>query len=154
MKNLTGHLLTSTRGNIRNMVLIMNPQQTLAISLTAMPGMGAFPFKDEVGNGRLLTYPIIESGTVELGTIIALDAADFVSVGGEAPRFEVSDQATLHMEDTDVAPIVSMPGETPASAPPVRSLWQTDSLGLRLILPVNWVMRRSGMVAAIRGVAW
>jgi hypothetical protein len=119
-----------------------------------MPGVSAFPFKDEIGGGRLLSYPIIESGTVELGTIVALDAADFVSVGGEAPRFEVSDQATLHMEDTDVAPIVSSPGETPASGPPVRSLWQTDSLGLRLILPVNWTMRRPGMVTAIRGVQW
>jgi hypothetical protein len=33
-------------------------------------------------------------------------------------------------------------------------LWQTDSLGLRMILPVNWTMRRPGMVAWLQGVTW
>lgn len=149
MKALSGSLLSGTLGNIRQMVWIMNPQQVLSASLTAMPGVSTFPFKDELGNGRLLTYPIIESGTVPLGTIIALDAADFVTVGGEAPRFEVSDQATLHMEDTDPEPI-----HDGAPANPVRSLWQTDSLGLRLILPINWTLRRPGVVAAIENVTW
>jgi hypothetical protein len=123
--------------------------ETLSASLTAMPGVSTFPFKDEIGNGRLLSYAVIDSGTVPPGTIIAVDAADFVVVGGEAPRFEVSDQATLHMEDTDPDPI-----HNGGPASPVRSLWQTDSLGLRLILPVNWCMRRPGMVASIQGVAW
>ena len=88
-----------------------------------------------------------------LGTVIALDAADFVSVGGDAPRFELSDQATLHMEDTAPADIVSgsAPG-TPAS--PVKSMWQTDSIALRLILPINWTIRRLGMVQVINGVTW
>ena len=42
-----------------------------------------------------------------LGTVIALDATDFVRVGGDVPRFERSDQATLHMEDTAPVKIVS-----------------------------------------------
>ena len=29
-----------------------------------------------------------------------MDAADFAVIEGNAPRFDVSDQATLHMEDT------------------------------------------------------
>jgi hypothetical protein len=70
-------------------------------------------------------------------------------VGGEAPRFEISDQATLHMEDTTPLPIVD--GGVPAA--PVRSLWQTDSLGLRLIMPMNWIMRRP-VAALINGVTW
>jgi len=81
-----------------------------------------------------------------MGQVIAVDAADFVSVGGEAPRFEVSDSATLHYEDTDPQHIT---GGTPSPAIPVRSLWQTDSLALRLILPLNWTMRRPDMVAAV-----
>ena len=88
-----------------------------------------------------------------LGEVVAIDAADFVAVGGEAPRFEISDQATLHMEDTAPADIVSgaAPG-TPAN--PVKSLWQTDSLALRLILPINWTIRRAGVVAYVAGVTW
>jgi HK97 family phage prohead protease/HK97 family phage major capsid protein len=146
LKNITGALMTATQGHIRNMVFLMNPQQVLSASLIAMPGAGVFPFKDEIATGKLLSYPIIDSGTVPLGTVIALDAADFVSVGGEAPRFEISDQATLHMEDT--AP-TGIDGATP-----VRSLWQTDSLALRLILPINWTLRRPGMVAWVAGVTW
>jgi HK97 family phage major capsid protein len=149
LKQLSGALLSATHGNVRTMAWMLNPQQKLSISLTAMPGMGAFPFKDEVSEGRLLTYPIIESATVPMGTVIATDAADFVSVGGDAPRFEVSDQATLHMEDTDPQEIVN---GTPAS--PVRSLWQTDSLALRLIMPINWTMRRPGMVAWLQNTTW
>jgi HK97 family phage prohead protease/HK97 family phage major capsid protein len=145
LKNITGALMTSTQGHIRNMVFLMNPQQMLSASLISAPGVGAFPFQAEIAQGRLLGYGIIDSGTVPLGTVIALDAADFVTAGGDAPRFEISDQATLHMEDT-------APGEPITT--PVRSLFQTDSLALRLILPVNWTLRRPGMVAWVQGVTW
>jgi hypothetical protein len=131
----------------------MNPQQVMTSSLTPAPGAGTFPFKDEISQGKLLGYTIIDSGTIPLGTVIVIDAADFVSVGAEAPRFEVSDQATLHMEDTAPAQIVggASPG-TPAF--PTTSLWQTDSLALRLILPINWCLRRAGIVAWVQGVTW
>jgi hypothetical protein len=153
IKQISGALLTATKGNVRNPVWLMNPQQVNSISLTAMPGMSAFPFRDEVGRGQLNTWPIIDSGTVPLGTVIALDAADFVSVGGDAPRFEISDQATLHMEDTAPTDITTT-GTPPVAAFPVKSLWQTDSLALRLILPINWTLRRTGVVAWVPGVTW
>lgn len=151
LKQLSGALLEATRGNVRVMAWMMNPQQTLSLSLTAMPGMSAFPFAAEVSTGRLLGRAILESATVPMRSVVVIDAADFVTVGGEAPRFEVSDQATLHMEDTDPAEIVDGSG---AHAAPVRSMFQTDSLALRLILPINWTMRRPGMVAWTQGVTW
>jgi hypothetical protein len=104
-----------------------------------------------VRGGNLLGIPIIDSGTVPVKTVILIDAADFVSVGGQGPRFEISDQATLHEEDTAPQPIT---GGTPSPATPVRSLWQTDSLALRLILPLNWTIRRSGVVAWMANVTW
>jgi HK97 family phage prohead protease len=148
MKQLTANILTLTQGHIRTPVWLMNPLQINSIKLTANP-LGEFPFRAEIEAGNLLAFPVIDSGTVPLGTVGMVDAADFVSVGAEAPRFEISDQATLHMEDTAPLPIVD--GGTPAA--PVRSLWQTDSLGLRLILPMNWVMRRP-ITALITGVTW
>jgi HK97 family phage prohead protease len=148
MKALTGNILALTQGHVRTPVWLMNPTQTNSIKLTPNP-LGEFPFRAEMSAGNLLDYPVIDSGTVPLGTIGMVDAADFVSVGAEAPRFEISDQATLHMEDTAPLPIVD--GGVPAA--PVRSLWQTDSLGLRLILPMNWVMRRP-ITALITGVTW
>jgi HK97 family phage prohead protease/HK97 family phage major capsid protein len=153
IKQLSGALLTGTKGNVRSPAWLMNPQQVNSIGLTAAPGAGVFPFREEISAGNLGGWPIIDSGTVPLGEVIAIDAADFVAAGGEAPRFEISDQATLHMEDTAPADIVSgaAPG-TPAN--PAKSLWQTDSLALRLILPINWTIRRPGVVAYVAGVTW
>jgi len=153
IKQITGQLLTATKGNVRAPVWIMNPQQVMSAGLIALPGAGVFPFQDQINQGQLQGWPIIDSGTVPLGTVIALDAADFVSVGGEAPRFELSDQATLHMEDTTPTDITTT-GTPPVAAFPVKSMFQTDSIALRLILPVNWAIRRPGVVSAVVGVTW
>ena len=154
LKGLTGAILTATNGNIRNMVFIMNPQQALSIGFIQPPNpSGLFPFRDEINNNRLNGRPLIQSGTVPLGTVICLDAADYVSINGDTPRFEISDQATLHMEDTSPANIGSA-GTPPVVAAPVQSMFQTDSLALRLILPMNWAMRRQGVVAWVAGVTW
>src|SRR5262249_40595558 len=61
LKQLSGAILNSTQGHIRALTWLMNPQQVLSISLTPAPNSGLFPFKDEVGRGQLLTYPIIDS---------------------------------------------------------------------------------------------
>jgi HK97 family phage prohead protease len=151
--NLSGALLTGTKGNVRSPVWLMNPQQINKIGLTAAPGAGVFPFREEIGTGRLGGWPVIDSGTIPLGTVIVMDAADFVGVGGEAPRFEISDQATLHFEDTAPTDITTT-GTPPVAAFPVKSMWQTDSLALRLILPINWAIRRTGMVAWTQSVTW
>lgn len=153
IKALTGALLTGTAGNIRNPVYMMNPQQLASLGLIAMPGAGVFPFRAEVAAGNLGGWSIIDSGTVPMGTVIAMDAADFVSVSGDAPRFELSDQATLHMEDTAPTDITTT-GTPPVAAFPVKSMWQTDSIALRLIMPVNWTIRRPGTVAWVAGVTW
>jgi hypothetical protein len=153
VKQIAGALLTATHGNVRSPVWLMNPQQVMSLGLISAPGTGTFPFQDQINAGNFQGWGIIDSGSVPLGRVIAMDAADFVAVGGDAPRFELSDSATLHFEDTAPADIISgaAPG-TPAT--PTKSLWQTDSIALRLILPVNWVIRRAGVVAWVDGVTW
>jgi len=153
LKALAGALLTATAGHVRAPVIIMNPQQALSISLMQPANAAAplFPFSDEIANGRLRNFAVITSGNVPLTMVIALDAADFVTAGDEAPRFEVSDQATLHLEDTSPQDIT---GGTPSPAVPVKSMFQTDSLALRLVWPLNWALRRTGMVAWVTGVTW
>jgi HK97 family phage prohead protease len=154
LKLLTSAILTATNGNIRNMVYIMNPAQALSIGFIQPPNpSGLFPFRDEINAGRLNGRPLIQSGTVPLGVVICLDAADYVSVSGDTPRFEISDQATLHMEDTNPQQLAA--AGTPATvAAPAQSMFQTDSLALRLILPMNWAMRRTGVVSWVAGVTW
>jgi len=153
IKQISGALLTGTKGNVRNPVWLMNPVQINSALYVASPGAGVFPYREELQEGRLGGWPVIDSGTVPAGTVIAMDAADFVAVGGDAPRFEISDQATLHMEDTTPLDI-GTPGSPATVAAPVKSMWQTDSLALRLILPTNWTIRRAGVVAWVAGVTW
>ena len=154
LKALSGAILTATNGNVRSMVFIMNPQQALSIGFTqpAVPG-GLFPFATDINNNRLMGYPVIKSGTVPLGTVICMDAADYVSITGDTPRFEISDQATLHMEDTSPQHIGTA-GTPGVVAAPAVSMFQTDSLALRLILPMNWAQRRAGTIAWVAGVTW
>jgi hypothetical protein len=33
-------------------------------------------------------------------------------------------------------------------------MFQTDMLALRLIMPINWTLRRTGVVAWVAGVTW
>ena len=84
--------------------------------------------------------------------MILIDAADFVTMQGDSMRFEISDQATLHMEDTTPLDLVS--GSPGTVASPQRSLFQTDSLALRMILPMNWGIRRAGTLAWVQNVTW
>ncbi|HEY2245181.1 MAG TPA: phage major capsid protein, partial [Xanthobacteraceae bacterium] len=154
-KALFNALITLTNGNVRTPVMIINPAQGLSLSMLQPPAAAAplYPFMTMVDGGRILRAGLLESSTVPAGQVILVDAADFVSVGGDGPRLEISDQATLHMEDTAPADIVTGPVGTPVPATPVKSMWQTDSLALRMIMPMNFIMRRP-VVAWIASVAW
>lgn len=131
-----------------NLVVLMNPAQGLALSM--MPGpdgvIGSFmnAIRDRVA--------FIESTTIPSGRLIAVRASDFATATGDTPDFDVSEQATIHMEDTTPLEIVS--GTGPTTADPVRSLWQTNSVGVRMIQDISWKMRRSGMVQWVDGVSW
>jgi HK97 family phage prohead protease/HK97 family phage major capsid protein len=148
---LINAISTSTYGNIRNLVWLANQTDLLRASLLTATNTGIFPFRDEIRGGTLNGIPIIDSATVTAKTLILVDAADFVVVGGEAPRMEMSDQATLHMEDTTPLDLVASPSTVAA---PQRSLFQTDSLALRMVLPLNWTQRRAGTVAWTQNVTW
>lgn len=148
---LISALSIATYGNVRAPVWLANQTDMLRAALLQAPGTGIFPFKEEIAAGTLNGIPIIDSATVPTKTLILVDAADFVVVGGEAPRMEMSDQATLHMEDTNPTDLVASPSTVAA---PQRSLFQTDSLALRMIMPLNWVQRRAGTVAWTQAVTW
>ena len=148
-------LIGPTNDNVRAPCFLMNPIRADAIALQPAPGTGSFPFRDAIRSGSLEGWPVFELTTIPTMRSIVIDAADFVTAGQGAPTFEVSDQATLHMEDTDPAPIHGPPpgGGAAVAATPVRSLWQTDSFALRLLYRVNWMLRRP-MVAWMTTFNW
>jgi HK97 family phage prohead protease/HK97 family phage major capsid protein len=141
--------IIAARGG-RDLVLLCNPAQKLAMSWAIAPN-GQFIFTDGELAGRGLT--VISSTTVPATMLIMLDAADFASVTGDTPEFDVSDVATIHEEDTTPLPIGTT-GAPATVAAPARSLWQTASIGIRMLLDMNWSMRRTGMVSWMTGVTW
>jgi hypothetical protein len=130
----------------------MNPAQAISIALTQNAG-GLFPFQGAIEGGSFYGYPVIQSGSVTAGMVIIVDAADFVSVEGDAPMFTVSAEATLHMEDTTPLAIGTV-GSPATVAAPVRSTFQTDCIALRMIMPLNWSLLRVGTLAWTQSVTW
>jgi len=151
LKALIGALVTSSAGNLRSPTWLMNPAEALSISVTQNAG-GDFPFAQEINQKRFAGYPVIVSSTVTAKMVIVVDAADFVTVDGDSPQYSVSDQATLHMDDA--ASAISTPGSPNVVAAPVRSLYQTDTLAIRMLWDINWAMRRTGMIAYTTSVTW
>jgi len=151
IKALTGALATVNA--LRSPVWIMNPVQRNSISLTESVGNG-FPFQDQINGGTLVGYPVVVSSTVPATMVILINAADLMVAQGDAPQFSVSDQATIHFEDTTPLQITTGAQGSAVAATPVRSMFQTDSLALRMILPMNWAMLRAGSVAWVTGVTW
>lgn len=151
LKQMIAALESGSAGNLRAPTFIMNPAQVLSASLTPTTG-GTFPFAD-IQNGRIQGISVISSSTVTAGMVILVDAADFVSVEGDSPMFTVSAEATIHMEDTTPLAISSV-GSPNTVAAPVRSTFQTDCLALRMIMPINWSLLRTGTVAWLTGVTW
>jgi HK97 family phage prohead protease/HK97 family phage major capsid protein len=129
----------------RSMVLIMHPAQ--ARKLAMMPGPdGTFGWADRF----MSQFTVLTSTSATAARLIAVDAEDFATATGDTPQFDVSEQTTLHMSDTPLE-LVSAGGTV---ADPTRSMFQTNSLALRMILPITWKMRRSGMVQWIDGTSW
>jgi HK97 family phage major capsid protein/HK97 family phage prohead protease len=128
-------------------VVLMNPSQGLALAL--MPD-GEGRMSDWFGPVRQ-RITLIESGNVPAGRLIAIRASD-LATAGDAPDFDISEQATVHMEDTTPLEIVS--GTGPTTADPVRSFFQTATIGVRMLMDQSWTMLRPGMVQWINGTSW
>lgn len=132
---------------VDGITVVMNPTQGLSIAMMDGPANTTnwfAPIAQRVN--------IVESTYATAGRLIALRNTDFATGLGDLPEFELSNQATIHMEDTSPAEIVSATG--PTTANPVRSFWQTDSMGVRMVMDVSWKMARSGMVQWIDGTSY
>jgi HK97 family phage prohead protease/HK97 family phage major capsid protein len=147
------------------LVLMMNPSDVFKLTW-AQTAVGIFPFRDEVQGGGISIFRLITSTNVPALSLIAVRSVDFVSAVGDTPEFDVSDVATIHEDDgtyaadqtvTQPAATVEAIGTTgtpPVVAAPVRSLWQTASIGVRMLLDMTWTMQRGGMVNTITGITW
>jgi hypothetical protein len=161
LKALIGYITAQNGG--RRIVIIMNAAQALSLSLATTTTGDFIDYRNKLNVPIIATTNLPLTGAVPGGVgnypiMIGIDAADFATATG-SPDFQVSDTATLHMESASPQPIVGGAGSPQAAAiadvaAPVRSLFQTATLGIRMILDITWAMRRTGMVVYINGLTW
>jgi hypothetical protein len=148
MGKLTAPFYAANAG--RRLAFLMNPAQRN--QLVFAPGPAGAPF----GWAKEFTdmFSVIASTSIAAGAVYMVDAADFVSVTG-SPEFDVSEVATVHMEDTTPLQIATGAQGSGVLATPTQSMFQTAQIAIRMVANVNWAMRRSGMVQFIgSGVNW
>lgn len=127
--------------------VIMNPAQSLSIAMMDGPDNNSGWF-----SGISSRVTIVESTYATNGRMIAIRNSDFYTALGDAPEFDINETATVHMEDTTPLEIVS--GTGPTTADPVRSFYQTATVGVRMLMDVSWVMGRPGMTQWIDGTSY
>ena len=118
-------------------IFVAAPKQAIAIKLRAPAGF---------------LFEVLSSASLTAGTVICIAAAALVSAVDPTPRIEVRTQTAFH-ENTVPLPIVDGSG-TVASPGGVRSSWQTDSIGLKIVLEVAWSMRSASGLAFTTSVTW
>lgn len=97
-------------------------------------------------------YPILASAALASGTILAIATNGLASAIDPVPRFEIASEATIVMDDA--AGPLSAIGTPNVVAATARSLFQTDTIALRVILQVGWGLRSPSAIAYMTGVSW
>jgi hypothetical protein len=97
-----------------------------------------------------LSWPLMLSNSLPSGTVVAVAVPAIVAALEGAPVVESSMEAEIHRE-TVPAEIVSAPGVV---ATPISSMWQLDSVALKMRWPISWGLRDVRGVAWMSGVNW
>jgi HK97 family phage major capsid protein len=143
---------------MNNLVWLMHSSKKLAL-MALRAATGTFYFRDELINGQLFGAPVLDSAVFDFGvnnggatnikTVALVDASLLVKGEGLAPTIRMSEEATLHME---TAPSADLGGA--GDPTPVRSLFQTDCVALRLLWETTWRMRHTVGVQYVSDVNW
>jgi HK97 family phage major capsid protein len=136
-------------------VWLMNPLQRLALESKQDATTGEFVFRDEIQRGVFRGYPIIESANVTSGVTLFVGGPGALAFASEvAPIFETSDQTVLHMEDT--TPLAIGTAGTPNTvAAPAQSMFQTDSMAIKMIVGLDWrIKRQAGVQVLTATTGW
>jgi hypothetical protein len=110
-------------------------------------GRGPFYLVSSIGRAATLQNRIREETSGVISVSSSAVGADLIAIAAPAiaaalsidPDIETVNAATLVMDTAPVAP---------GTAGPERSVWQTDTIAIKVRWPVSWVLRD------VRGVAW
>ena len=123
-------------------ILIASPKQATALKL-ASP---AIPFE------------VLSSSALAASVVMAVASNCVVSATDPVPRLEMAREGTAVMENTAPKALTDGVGPAPAAlanvAAPIRSFFQTNSCGVRLIMDVAWRLRDAAGLCWMTGVSW
>jgi hypothetical protein len=134
--NLAG-ALSDAGVDAEAMVIVTNPRQATKLRLLAGPAF---------------SYPIFGTSAVAAGLVIGVAPQGVASGSDGAPRVEASKDTTVHMNTAPAQ--IGTAGTPNAVAAPVRSLFQTDTLALKVRTKCAWSVVHPGSVAAVTGATW
>jgi hypothetical protein len=97
-----------------------------------------------------LPFPVLGSPAVAPDDLIAVATQGIASATDEVPEISSSRMATVHM-DTEPLPIA---GDDGTLAAPVRSLWQTNAVGIKLGFDASWALRNPSALAWLTATNW
>lgn len=138
LKGLSAALAAAGAGS--RIMLFVPPAQAAAIPVYA-PGYNT--------SVEIIPTPALAATS----TVVAIDPNGVVSGYSGEPEITVGRETTVHLEDTTPLQIASGPQGSAVLATPTRSMFQTDSFGLRLLLPCGWAAR-PGFVQFVSAVTW
>jgi hypothetical protein len=118
-------------------VFVMSPKQALSFHTRTT---GEFP------------YPVLSSSGLADTVVVAIASNALASAVDPTPRFEISDQGTLHFDDAPSA--LTTVGAPNTWAAPIKSLFQHDIIGMKMTFDCSWALRTTGAIAWYTGVAW
>jgi len=95
-------------------------------------------------------YQVFASPALAPNDVLAVACRGLASAVDAMPEVEASKVSTLHLEDTTPLPIVS----SGVIASPTRSLWQTDTVGIKIRFNADWNLRDSRAIAWTTVTAW
>jgi HK97 family phage major capsid protein/HK97 family phage prohead protease len=131
--------------NATGLVHVMSPSTAIAIAMMVNSlGQTEFPDIMEEG-GSLFKRPVYTGDNVAGGDWLLLKPSDIWKIGDSGIRVSMTDSATVEMNDAAAGA-----SDTPvAMASHAVSLWQTESIGFKVVRRINYAKRRSGAVVVL-----
>jgi HK97 family phage prohead protease len=143
------HVLAQTFINAKNALglnIVTTPSLGMAIGMMVNAlGQAEFPGLSENG-GTLFNKQVFTGDNVGAGDLILLKPSDIWKIGDGGVQVSMTDTATV---EQDTAPQGASDTPVAASATLVN-LWQTDSIGFKVVRRINFAKRRTTAVAYIK----
>jgi hypothetical protein len=100
---------------------------------------------------RELSVAVLASSAIAAGDLIAVAPPALVSAVGGV-QIKADRESTVHMFDP--ADAIAVPGSPNVVSAPVRSMFQTDTVALRLLMTASWGLRSPAGLAWLTATGW